>query len=333
MLQAMRPALAAHSSRQSGLVTRAQAKAVGYTERELRTLTKPHGAWHVVRRGVYVARPLWSASDDRQRHGLEIRAALLNGRDPAIVSHASGAVLLGLAPLRVPHLVHLTRPGVNGGRTEHGVSYHPARVPQLERTTVDGIHVTVPARTALDVAREDGYLPGLVVADQALRSGTVASELLCVVQGMKCWPHVTTARAVAHDADGRAESPGETLTRALVTELGLGPVEPQHEVLDGARRARADLRVGWHLFEFDGRVKYARERPYADSRPGEEVLWAEKRREDWLRSLGYGVSRVVWADLIGPARERKLRRLRGEVGRTIERVGEAAWRQSVGGWH
>jgi predicted transcriptional regulator of viral defense system len=328
----MRPALAAVAGRQSGLVTRTQAKALGYTERELRTLTKPLGEWHVVRRGVYVVRQAWSSAASHERHRLQVRAALLNARDPAIASHASGAILHGLAPLRVPEVVHLTRPGINGGRTDHGVSYHPAKVPSSDRTMVEGVAVTGPARTSLDVAREDGYLAGLVVADQVLRQGTTPAELERVVRGMKSWPHVTRARAVVHDADPRSESPGETLTRALVIELGAGTPEPQHDVVDGGRRARADLRLGWHLFEFDGRVKYARERPYDDARPGEDVLWAEKRREDWLRSLGYGVSRLVWADLMGPARDRTLRRLRDDVGRTVARVGETAWRRSLDGW-
>src|SRR5699024_1700458 len=133
-------------------------------------------------------------------------------------------------------------------------------------------------------------LPGLVVADQALRAGVPPGELLRVVAGMKSWPGVTRGRAAAHDADGRSESVGETLSRPLVTELGLGRPEPEFEIAEGRTTARVDLRLGMHLFEFDGRVKYARVRPYDDGRPGEEVLWAEKRREDWLRSLGFGVS-------------------------------------------
>ena len=53
------------------------------------------------------------------------------------------------------------------------------------------------------------------------------------------------------------------------------------------------------LGEFDGRVKYGRL-----LRPGqtpEEVLWAEKLREDALRrTTGFGMERLVWADLGRP---------------------------------
>ena len=146
---------------------------------------------------------------------------------------------------------------------------------------------------------------------------------------MKWWPGVTRARPVAADADPGAESVGETLARSLVTELGYGRPQTQFRVTDGDRSAWADLRLGWHLVEFDGRVKYARDRPYDDSRPGEDVLWEEKRREDWLRSLGYGVSRIVWSELFGAARERALLRLGREVAGTLVRVGEQEWLRSL----
>lgn len=250
-------------------------------------------------------------------------------RDPAVVSHGSAGVLQGLPLLHVPRLVHVTRYAVNGGRTEHGVKYHPARIPAEDIDRRKGIPVTGLARTAMDVAREEGYLAGLIVADQVLRVGTPADDLDRVVSAMRSWPGVTQARAAAHDADGRSESLGETVARVTVTELGLGSPQPQYEIRDGGTSARADLRLGWHLFEFDGRVKYARVRPYVDDRPGEDVLWAEKRREDWLRGLGYGVSRIVWGELFGAARDRTVRRLRAEIEVTMRRVGETAWRTSM----
>ncbi|MFW5472506.1 hypothetical protein ACOCJ5_04280 [Knoellia sp. CPCC 206450] len=46
------------------------------------------------------------------------------------------------------------------------------------------------------------------------------------------------------------------------------------------------------IVEFDGRVKFAAGDP--------AVLWAEKRREDELRALGYVVVRITWADLQVP---------------------------------
>ncbi len=122
---------------------------------------------------------------------------------------------------------------------------------------------------------------------------------------MTYWPHVTRARAAVEIADGGAQNVGESLLRLMVLELGIGRPETQYVVTEGSRRAEVDLRVGRHLFEFDGRVKYVdREHGGVADRPVTQVLWEEKQREDWLRRVygGHGMSRVVWDELFGDAR-------------------------------
>jgi hypothetical protein len=73
--------------------------------------------------------------------------------------------------------------------------------------------------------------------------------------------------------------------------------KPQDRVTDGGRIvARVDLMVRRVLVvEFDGAVKN-------DGAQGREALVAEKKREDLLRQLGYGIVRLVWSDLTAPAR-------------------------------
>jgi very-short-patch-repair endonuclease len=98
-------------------------------------------------------------------------------------------------------------------------------------------------------------------------------------------------------ADGRSESVGESRLRLHLAALGISVV-PQVVIRDemGDLVARVDLWVEGTgvVVEFDGRVKYAE--------GGADVLFAEKRREDRLRRLGYVVVRVVWADLFRPER-------------------------------
>ena len=50
------------------------------------------------------------------------------------------------------------------------------------------------------------------------------------------------------------------------------------------------------LVEFDGRLKYS----------DRDSLFAEKQREDRIRSLGFEVVRITWSDLRDPARVRRL---------------------------
>ena len=115
---------------------------------------------------------------------------------------------------------------------------------------------------------------------------------------MRSWPYVTVARQAVDWADGRCENPGEALTLLLLKQLGVGPVEPQFGLAEGGRIAWVDFRVGRQLLEFDGHLKYRRAEDggLAQVSP-DEVLWREKRRQDWLCGFKLGMSRLVWADL------------------------------------
>jgi hypothetical protein len=324
----MHPDLAAIASRNGGVFTRAEAAACGYSERGLKTATGHRGRWVTVRRGCYAERRLWEVLDADGRYLLRVRAAVLVQRIEALVSHTSAAVALGMQVR--PHwrdLVHVTRPGVRGSRTESGVKHHLAGYDERDCTTARGLRATGLARTAVDIAREHGFEDGVVAADAALRLGATPDDLSRALARMVSWPHVTEARAAVRVADGGAQNVGETLLRLMVLELDIGPPETQFEVVEGRRRAEVDIRVGRHLFEFDGRVKYlAREDGGVADVPVTEVVWREKQREDWLRRVhgGYGVSRVVWRELFGEERSRTLRRLRSEYLQTVARFGTEA---------
>lgn len=329
-LSGMRPRLAAICTRNGGVVTRRDAVASGYTERELKTLTGHSGDWVVVRRGCYAPRKLWDSLDDDGRYGLKVRAAFLVQTVPAVVSHTSAAVLLGL-PMRPRwrELVHVTRPGVTGSRTENGVKHHLAGFGAADLAPDDPWRprITSLARTGVDIAREHGFEDGVVAMDAALRAGATKEQMWQVLGRMTCWPHVTRAREAVRIADPGAESIGESLLRLMVWELEIGEPQTQYAVVDGSRVTYADLRVRRHLFEFDGRVKYVgRDRGGVASRPVEDVLWDEKKREDWMRRAagGHGMSRVTWDEMFGTVRARTLHRLRSEFWQTEERFGREA---------
>jgi very-short-patch-repair endonuclease len=136
----------------------------------------------------------------------------------------------------------------------------------------------------------------VVSADAALHSGAVTPDDLAeAVEAVAGQRHGSRATAMLRHADGRRESVGESRT-GLALALGGIDVEAQVEVRDasGVVVARVDfiVRGTTVIVEFDGKVKYA------DGDP--QVLWAEKRREDRLRRLGYVVVRVTWAHLERP---------------------------------
>lgn len=119
-----------------------------------------------------------------------------------------------------------------------------------------------------------------------------------------------TARAVADFADGLSGSPGESISRCLISTWNEIPTPRlQHEFRDanGKFVARTDFDWDGRLVgEFDGYTKYTGRLRNGED-PG-QVAWREKRREDDLRGLDAIVVRWVWADLNRPARLRSLLR-------------------------
>lgn len=297
--------------------------ACGVSEHELEALLRS-GELVVVRHGVYALGTDWTELDpyvDQPRQ--RARAAHLTMVTDHVLSHDSAARELGLAVLR-PHreLVHITRPGVHGSRTEHGVKHHLAPYRDDQVVDVDGIPVLDMARTAVDMAREHGVMGGLPTFDSALRAGVPRSAFTRAIAPMRSWPHVRRARTCVDLADGGAENTAETLGRLLLAELGLGPIETQFPVPVPGGVAWCDLRVGRHLFEVDGRVKYlGADRGGVADRPVEDVLWDEKRRQTEICAHGLGMSRIIWEDFWPPRRTAALRRLAREFAVTQDRYG------------
>ncbi len=319
----MNSRVAARMSTQWGLVTRRQAIEAGMAEHQVDRYVHDR-RWSAVRRGVYAETGyVASLVSAAQRELLADRAGSLRVRPAHVMSHRSAARLLGLDVLREREpYTHLTRPGVVGSHLRHGVKHHlaPYRVGQV--VEVDGVPLLDAARTALDITREQGFLAGLVAADGALRIGTTRADLREAASAMTSWPHVTVVREVVASASPLADSVAETLGRHFVTELSYGVPQCQFGLSADGRVAWCDLRLGRHFFEVDGRVKY---RPVEQgglaARAPEDVLWAEKERQDFVTGFKTGVSRLTWADFFGSRRARALERCRREFLDTCARFG------------
>lgn len=319
----MYPRFAHYFATQHGLILRRQALAAGATPDEVDGMVR-RGTWIPVRRGVYTTQSMWQELDPYVgRPRLEVWAATLKMQTPRLISHDSAAYLHGLDILEArPRLVHITRFGALGGRTRHGVKHHKAPFAEGQIDFVDGHPVLDIPRTVADIAREHGTRHGIVAAGSALRMGVTKPALRAAVAPMRCWPYVTKPRLSIELADPRCENPGEDLTKLMLEEVGLGVVHPQFGIQDRGRKAWVDFRVGRHLIEFDGKHKYQREEAggYADSSP-DEVVWREKKRQDWLCGFKLGMSRVVWADLQPDTWEATKQRLLREITDTNARFG------------
>jgi hypothetical protein len=319
----MDPLIEGTFARNGGLLTRRQAVEVGVPAHEIDRLVRC-GAWIAVRRGVYALKHHWESLDaHRGQPLLQARAASSAMLTPHVMSHDSAALELRMGILLPqPVLVHVTRFGDLGGRTDHGVKHHLAPFTPAQVVFVDGRPVLDPARTAADIAREHGEVHGIVAADSARRLGVTDRDFAFVIAQMRNWPFVTVARSAVELSDDGSDSVGESLGRVLVLELGIGRPQTQFGLTDGVATIWCDLRVGRHIFEFDGRIKY---RPVSQggvaTKSPDEVLWEEKQRQDFVTGFKLGVSRIVWDDLWGRQREAAKKRLLREYLDTCARFG------------
>ncbi|WP_158716404.1 type IV toxin-antitoxin system AbiEi family antitoxin domain-containing protein [Blastococcus sp. Marseille-P5729] len=284
--------LATLTTTQYGVLTRKQAHQCGYSETDIdRWVAK--GLIRTLWRGILTFNPEPDDAAGRNRE-LALAVSIIYG-ERVVVSHHSALLVAGLPTYGVDlELARLTR--LNKGDSLLSppvrISRTSASLPSYE---IKGARVVTDAVAIAQVAAESGIEAAVVAGDAALRRKTVTIDEL--QQAAKLLgPRRSSTRA--HQAiellDARAESPGESLLRLIATRGGLALV-PQFDVRtpSGTFVARVDFRVAGTpvLIEFDGRVKYQ----------DQQALFAEKRREDAIRSLGWLVVRVVWDDLADPA--------------------------------
>jgi len=317
----MRPRLLGLVARQHGLVLGRQATAHDLTPRMVARLVGD-GTWVRLRRGVYVDGEVWAAADRyRGRPLLRVRAAHLVLELDHWFSHDSAAVLHGIGLLApAGQLVHVTRPRVIGDRTKAGIKHHGASFSGRQATVVEELPCLDLARTAVDVAREHGFTNGVAACDAVLRRGVPRTALEDAAEAMWSWRHVRTVREVVAMADSGAVNAFESAGRVLVLELGIGRPIIDAGLTDGRRTVWCDLRVGRHVFELDGRLKYRTPAKGGVAADPDAALWAEKQRQDFVTGFKLGVSRITYGDLFSGRAAAKARLLR-EYADTCRRFG------------
>jgi hypothetical protein len=286
------------------LIHRSSLVSAGRDDRALRRAAD-RGELVRVAPGTYVDADTWAAASPEQRHVVVVRATLARAEADLVVSHRSALALLGfplLAPL--PSRVHVIHRSRRTTQTSSLVVRHGAALADDEVVDVGGLRVVTPVRAASDVARLDGVRPSVVALDHGLRRRAFGHDDLR--RAVERAPRRGHRRAlVAVDlADGRSESPGESLSRVVMVEIGVPLPVLQKEFWD--RRGFIGRVDFWwpHLGvvgEFDGSTKYL-ELARASGRSLDQVVIDEKKREDRLRALPEvrGFARWDWATANDP---------------------------------
>jgi hypothetical protein len=151
--------------------------------------------------------------------------------------------------------------------------------------------VTTAARTVVDLARTLSFRAGVVAADSALHRKLVTKAgLTAVLAACPRWQGVRRATTVIEFADGRSESPLESIARVAFADCGLPP--PDLQVwLGGTVEPIGRVDFYWKLYrtiaEVDGAIKYA----------DPQRAKAQLRRDSMLRDDGFEVVHFTWQQI------------------------------------
>ncbi|WP_426564790.1 type IV toxin-antitoxin system AbiEi family antitoxin domain-containing protein [Angustibacter sp. McL0619] len=307
MTELLVPRLTGLVSAQHGVFSTAQALDAGVHPREIQRAVTT-GEWVRLRRGVYAPGGIVARLDDASRHVLDARAAQLTLHGPRVFSHITAAMVHGLPAYDLDlGEVHVTRPGRStSGRHEAGIWHHVGALPEDRVTELVGLPVSDLCRTALDVARVAQPASALVIADAACARGVTSAQLRSDLAACMDWPGARRASRLLPLADGRAESPGESIARWALHALDLAPDELQLPVRTDSGVFRVDFAwTRWRLVgEFDGKIKYGRLVKSGES--PSDVAWRERQRELAIERSSWGMVRFGWADVHDLGRLRHL---------------------------
>lgn len=260
-----------------------------------------------LRRGAYVRASEWNSLAPWQRDQLRIDAHHASTGGHFLYSHSSSARLHGCRVWNAGPLVHVITSYANAN-TSSGADVRTHRLPvdASEITmiqTADGreIRVTSLERTVLDCARVLSLAQAAVIGDSALRTGADLGRLRQQLEASPLKRGRRRAERLLEALDTRSESAGETRTRLLLRSFGMNAFEPQYEIPTSSGLFRADFAdpASRAVVEFDGRGKYG------DYKPADQVLLAERRRENALSEDGWVFLRLEWHQLDNPAEVRR----------------------------
>jgi hypothetical protein len=172
-----------------------------------------------------------------------------------------------------------------------GIRVHGDEIGQDEVVMVEGIPVTTPARTALDLGCWHPRSKAVAAIDALTRAADLkASDVDLLARRYPGRRGIRQARGALDLVDGGAQSPKETWLRLLLVQAGLPRPQTQIPVSDEFGEILAYLDMGWEdvkvAVEYDGDQHRSDRRQYS---------W-DIRRLEYLDRIGWIVIRVIAGD-------------------------------------
>jgi very-short-patch-repair endonuclease len=213
---------------------------------------------------------------------VNIRAASLWVPD-GIVAGRAAAALYGVGWVDADTPVEVIG---RSRRPRPGVVVREERIRADEYTTADGMCVSTPVRTALDLARHLPRSRAMTHLDAlAAVTGIEPAAVLALARRYPGARGVRRARAILPMIDAGAQSPRESWLRMVLVDAGLPRPQTQIRVSDGYQTAFIDM--GWEELRIG--VEYNGDHHRSDR----HQFVKDIGRYEMLSGLGWQIIRVV----------------------------------------
>lgn len=280
--------------------TRAELRALGWSDAAISQRLHRRRPWVAQHRGVIVPADCELSLADRCQAARAAvgRKAVVGRRTAAQWWRMEGLPFRAepeLQPVELwvpPHVNAESRPGI---RVRH-TTLHPEEIVE-----VDGIRISSPARTVVDLARELPRTTAVVVCDSGFRQNLYdVAELDRVLARLAKQRGVVAVREMRRLTRPRTRSCGETRARLIVIEGGFPEPEVNYQIVeDGIVLAEGDLVLVLLLIwiEYDGFDVHTERETFRRDRPRHRFVdrrgWQVLRMSDWDVKNPSG----FWSDL------------------------------------
>lgn len=294
-----------------------------------------------LRPGAFVKTSPWNKAFPRDRHLASALSIAMTSRRPPVFARETSLMLHRLPLNTIPREVKLRASSIGAAGTtrrpqpkaskrplfaERRLAYPKAWAdsPSAERPAaaliLDGqialrsedLHMTL-ADSLPHMARSsaimvaDAVLSGRRLTDDGkhpiVATPMGSEELLGLANLCLTQRAAETFRQLASFASPLSESPGESLSRFCIDELGFQPPELQHQIRDAHGAPLGIVDFWWKELrlagEFDGKKKYSGGASYS-GKDVDSVIREEKLRAERIQEEGIRFVRWMWADLITP---------------------------------
>lgn len=243
------------------------------------------GRYVAIHRDIYVPRGTEISAVARAK------AAWLWSRRRGVIAGCSASALHGakwIDAKRPAEILYENRHAPSSIRTWSD------RIEDDEVAVVDGMRVTTPARTALDLACRCRVGQGVAMIDALARATRLKmADVELLTQRYKGRRGIRRARAALELVDPGAESPRETWLRLLLIRAGFPPPQTQVPVYDEYGVLVAVLDMGWED------IKVAVEYEGDHHRTDRKQFNKDIRRAEVVAELGWIAIRVTAEDTPG----------------------------------